>query len=430
MRGIRPGRLLAALVLLAALLIFLYAQLSPLFSEPDQLLILNRAFLFAALLSALAACALAWFPAPAHDFESRAQESPELRQQRAHLQAVLDGSPAGIVLAADDGAVVLSNARIQSLFALSEDEQQAETVAHLLRHYQIIEMWQQAVRSGVGQVLLAEVPQSRRTLRASVLPLGGALGGALDGHSLLTFEDVTELHRLETVRKDFVSNVSHELRTPLTSLRLLTESLRGGAIHEPAAAERFLTLMETEVDALSTLVTELLELARSESKDVKLQLAASDPCALVRSAAGRLQLQAERAGLQLSVECPAQLPTVLADAPRIEQVLVSLIHNATKFTPQGGRVVVSTAAQDGLVEFAVEDNGVGILAEDQARIFERFYKTDPARNRTGTGLGLAIARHVVEAHGGHIGVTSQPGMGSRFFFTLKAVNSEQGGVNR
>ena len=124
------------------------------------------------------------------------------------------------------------------------------------------------------------------------------------------------------------------------------------------------------------------------------------------------------------MECPPQLPTVLADAPRIEQVLVNLIHNATKFTPQGGSIRVSAAATDGLVEFSVQDSGVGIAADDQARIFERFYKTDPARNRSGTGLGLAIARHVIEAHGGHIGVSSQPGQGSRFFFTLRRVVGE------
>ncbi|MCW5873695.1 MAG: hypothetical protein KIS88_03510 [Anaerolineales bacterium] len=421
MRGIRPGRLLAALAVFAALLVVLYLQISPLVVEPEQVLALNRAFLFVTLLSALAACVLAWIPQPAHDFETRAQETPELRQQRAYLHAVLDGSPAGIVLVRDDGAVMLSNVRMQSLFALSEDEQQAETLSHLLRQYQFIEMWQKAVRSGAVQVLVAEVPQSKRTLRASVQPLGGELRG----YSVMAFVDVTELHRLETVRKDFVSNVSHELRTPLTSLRLLTESLRGGAIHEPDAADRFLKLMETEVDALSTLVTELLELARTESQNVELVLAASDPCALLQAAAGRLRLQAERAGLQLAVECPQDLPTVLADAPRIEQVLVNLIHNATKFTPHGGRIVVSALARDGLVEFAVQDTGIGIAPEDQARIFERFYKTDPARNRSGTGLGLAIARHVVELHGGHIGVSSVQGEGSRFFFTLKRVISEQ-----
>jgi two-component system phosphate regulon sensor histidine kinase PhoR len=136
------------------------------------------------------------------------------------------------------------------------------------------------------------------------------------------------------------------------------------------------------------------------------------------AAAGRLRLQAERAGLVLTVECPPGLSPVSADPPRIEQVLVNLLHNAIKFTPSGGRIVATAVQKNGSVEFSVADTGVGIAREDQARIFERFYKTDPSRNRSGTGLGLAIARHVVEAHGGLINVESQEGQGSRFFFTL------------
>ncbi len=421
MRGINLGRLLLALALLGGLLAFLYSQINPLVADSDAVLLLNRGFWFAGLLCALIGVLLAWSPEPEHNFDQSTAESAELRRQREYLQAVLDGSPAGLVLVADDGSVLLSNARVQALFALSEDERSADTLTHLLRQYQFVELWQKAVRTGTAQAAVAEVPQSRRMLRAAVAPLRGELSG----HSLIAFEDVTELHRLETVRKDFVSNVSHELRTPLTSLRLLTESLRSGAIKEAETADRFLTLMETEVDALSSLVSELLELARTESKDVQLQLAPADPCALLQAAAARLRMQAERAGLQLAVECTGGLPTVLADAPRVEQVLVNLIHNAIKFTPRGGRIIAAASSRGELVEFVIHDTGIGIAAEDQARIFERFYKTDPARNRTGTGLGLAIARHVVEAHGGHIGVASQEGRGSRFFFTLRAVDSEK-----
>ncbi|QYK50230.1 MAG: PAS domain-containing protein [Anaerolineales bacterium] len=421
MRGINLGRLLLALALLGGLLVFLYSQTRPLVTDPDAVLLLNRGFWFAGLLCAFVGLALAWSPEPEHNFDQGMAESAELRQQRQYLQAVLDGSPAGIVLVADDGRVLLHNVRMQALFALSEDELHAGTLTHLLRQYQFVELWKKAAHTGATQTTIAEVPQSKRMLRGVVQPLGDELRG----HSLIAFEDVTELHRLETVRKDFVSNVSHELRTPLTSLRLLTESLRGGAMAEPATATRFLTLMETEVDALTSLVSELLELARTESKDVQLQLAPTDPCAMLQAAAGRLRMQAERAGVLLAVECPAGLPAALADPPRIEQVLVNLIHNAIKFTPRGGRITATASSRTGVIEFAVQDTGVGIAVEDQARIFERFYKTDPARNRTGTGLGLAISRHVVEAHGGHIGVTSQEGKGSRFFFTLSASGASE-----
>jgi two-component system phosphate regulon sensor histidine kinase PhoR len=246
------------------------------------------------------------------------------------------------------------------------------------------------------------------------------LRNELDEHYLLLFEDVTELRRLETIRKDFVSNVSHELRTPLTSIKALTESLRAGALDEPEMARRFLGHIETEVDALSELVSELLELARIESQQVPLQRSPSDACEILQRGAERLRLQAERAGLDLRIDCRPGLPLVMADAPRLEQVLVNLIHNAVKFTPRGGAVTAAAVAKGDAVEFSVADTGVGISADNLQRVFERFYKTDPARNRSGTGLGLAIAKHLVEAHDGQIGVESKEGKVSRFFFTVPA----------
>ena len=148
-----------------------------------------------------------------------------------------------------------------------------------------------------------------------------------------------------------------------------------------------------------------------------LQRVPVDPCELVQQSARRLKLQAERARLILDIDCEAGLPEIAADAPRIEQVLVNLIHNAIKFTPRGS-IQVGAKRADEAVEFSVRDTGIGIAEEDLDRIFERFYKTNPARNKSGTGLGLAIAKHLVEAHGGHIRVESREGMGSRFYFTI------------
>jgi two-component system phosphate regulon sensor histidine kinase PhoR len=303
---------------------------------------------------------------------------------------------------------------MQDLFALSAAEARATSLPLLVRHYQFVDRWKAAVEHKVAQVLTAEVPQSRLFLRASAYPLDDHT----ENFTLLTCEDVTELRRLETIRKDFVSNVSHELRTPLTSIKALTESLHAGALEEPEMARRFLGLIETEVDALSELVSELLELARIESQQVPLQLISCDACEILQRGAERLQMQAERAGVTLTVECAQGLPPVLADATRLEQALVNLIHNAIKFTPREGSIKAAVLPGNGVVEFSVEDTGVGISRENQERIFERFYKADPARNKSGTGLGLAIAKHLVEAHGGTIGVESQEGKGSRFFFTV------------
>jgi two-component system phosphate regulon sensor histidine kinase PhoR len=176
--------------------------------------------------------------------------------------------------------------------------------------------------------------------------------------------------------------------------------------------------METEVDSLSLMVSELLELSRIESGRVPLKMAPIAPCELIHSAIDRLKLQAERAELSLSIDCPEDLPEVLADENRLEQVLVNLLHNAIKFTPSGGQIRVNADAQNNFVLFNVQDTGIGIPQEDLMRIFERFYKTDRARASGGTGLGLAISKHLVETHGGRIWVESIEGKGSSFYFTI------------
>ncbi|MEX1248783.1 MAG: ATP-binding protein [Anaerolineales bacterium] len=338
----------------------------------------------------------------------------KLAAQQIRAQSILDRLGDGVVIVNAEGEVVLANAALGSLFALSSEEGRASSLPHLVRHYQFVDLWKRASQRGAPQTLTAEVPQSKRLLRTTAYPLSNGM----QGHALLIFEDVTELRRLETIRRDFVSNVSHELRTPLTSIKALTESLRAGALQEPEMALRFLGHIETEVDALSELVAELLELARIESQQVPLQRSPSNPCEILQGGAERLRLQAERAGLTLNLECTPNLPLILADPPRLEQVLVNLIHNAVKFTPRGGSITASIKAKDGLVEFSVKDTGVGIPADNLERVFERFYKADAARNKSGTGLGLAIAKHVVEAHQGQIGVESKEGKGSRFFFTV------------
>jgi two-component system phosphate regulon sensor histidine kinase PhoR len=236
--------------------------------------------------------------------------------------------------------------------------------------------------------------------------------------SLLLVQDLTWIRRLETVRRDFVSNLSHELRTPLASLKALAETLQEGALDDPPAARRFVDQIEIEVDALTQMANELLELSKIESGRFSLDrsLVAADD--LLNSAAKRMQVQAERARLHLHVESIPALPRVEVDAQRLEQVLVNLIHNAVKFTRPGGEVVLFAESTPGGVRFAVRDTGVGIPADEVSRIFERFYRVDKSRAGSGTGLGLSIAKHIVEAHRGKIWVESEEGKGSTFSFSI------------
>jgi two-component system phosphate regulon sensor histidine kinase PhoR len=177
------------------------------------------------------------------------------------------------------------------------------------------------------------------------------------------------------------------------------------------------------VDALTQMVTELLELSRIESGRLTLDLTPVSPRDLLLSASRRMQLQAERAGLTLRVECRDDLPRIKIDSQRLEQVLVNLIHNAVKFTRSGGEIVLLTEVEPGVVMIAVQDTGIGIPEEDVSRIFERFYRVDKSRAGSGTGLGLSIAKHIVEAHGGKIWAESVEGRGSTFYFTIPVSNA-------
>jgi two-component system phosphate regulon sensor histidine kinase PhoR len=223
------------------------------------------------------------------------------------------------------------------------------------------------------------------------------------------------------VRREFVANVSHELRTPLASLKALVETLEEGALDDPPAAREFLAHMHVEVDSLAHLVQELLELSRIESGQVSLRLETVPAGALAEEVERRMRRQAERAGLELTLDVDSSAPPVQADPARVVQVLINLVQNAIKFTPRGGRVEVRVRDATEGVRYEVADTGIGIAAEDLPRLFERFFKVDRSRATGGTGLGLAIAKHVVQLHGGRVWAESPgEGRGATFVFTLPA----------
>jgi two-component system, OmpR family, phosphate regulon sensor histidine kinase PhoR len=333
-----------------------------------------------------------------------------LETEHSKLAAVLDQMTDGVLIADASGRVTFLNPAAERLF--DSRNIPGRTVAEVVRQHQLVEAWRRCQESGELQTETVEIPVRRQFLQLFAIP------ERQTGGSLLLVQDLTRVRRLETVRRDFISNVSHELRTPLASLKALTETLRDGALEDPQAAPRFLGRIEIEVDALTQMAQELLELTRIESGQVPLELKEIDPFGLLNSSADRMRAQAERAGIVLRLEESVDLPKVRADAPRLEQVLVNLIHNAVKFTHPGGEVVLSTQMDGNFVRFAVRDTGVGIPEDDLARIFERFYKADRARSGGGTGLGLSIARHIVEMHGGKIWAESLEGRGSTFYFTI------------
>lgn len=336
-----------------------------------------------------------------------------LTSERAKLSAILNQMTDGVIIADAKGLVQLLNPAAERLFQINQETGLGRSVVEVMRYHQLVDLWRSA-RKGERQSTMLEIGPQHLFLQVVGIPLKTSLPGS----TMILFQDLTQLRRLETVRRDFISNVSHELRTPLASLKALAETLQEGALEDPPAARRFIFRMETEIDNLTQLVNELLELSRIESGKVPLSFHRIPPCDLLQPSFERMSLQAERAGIDLDMECQTRLPSVFADPDRITQVMINLIHNAIKFTPPGGRITVS-AYQDGdHIVFFVKDTGVGIARKDLGRIFERFYKADRARTEGGTGLGLSIARHMIESHGGYIWAESGDDSGSTFYFTL------------
>jgi two-component system phosphate regulon sensor histidine kinase PhoR len=270
----------------------------------------------------------------------------------------------------------------------------------------------------VADTFHATEPMERRvTLNGSTYLARTALLGR--GNLVLALQDVSEVQRLGRARRDFVANISHELRTPLASIRLLVETLQAGALSNPPVASEMLSKINIEMDALSQLARELLDLALIESGQMPLKLQRTDLHDLAQTQMQRFTPQAQQKQQTLDVDIPAGM-CALADGEMIGRVLSNLLHNACKFAPSGGRISVSAHLDQDDVTLSVTDTGPGIPPEDLARIFERFYKVDRARGQSGTGLGLAIARHIVEGHGGRIWAESSLGHGATFRFTLPA----------
>ncbi|HMM97404.1 MAG TPA: ATP-binding protein [Anaerolineales bacterium] len=329
--------------------------------------------------------------------------------ERSRLSTILDQLTDGVLIADADGRVQFANPAAEKLFG---SPLAGRSVVEAVRHHQLADAWRRCRETDGLQTESVEVPASRQFLQLIVVPDRDTRGG-----TLLLVQDLTRVRKLETVRRDFVSNLSHELRTPLASLKALTETLQDGALADLEAGPRFLSRIHTEVDALTQMAQELLDLSKIESGQITLVLRKVDPLAVLKSAADRMRLQAERAGVNLTVETVTS-PKVEADAARLEQVLVNLIHNAVKFTRRGGSVILSAESDGESVIFAVRDSGAGIPADDLPRIFERFYRVDKSRAGSGTGLGLSIAKHIVEAHGGRIWAQSREGEGSVFCFSI------------
>lgn len=355
------------------------------------------------------------------------------------FEELLEVVPWPLMIVDTSLVICFSNARAQALFETNESLN-GSRIDQFITDAAILRLIQQSVETGRARSeehnrADASIGITGIAWNITVTPLAHKRIKKKFRFYAIVIEDYTELRRLERARRDFIANISHELRTPLASVRLLAETLEDAIDTDREQAQAFVEKIENEVYHLTTLVTELLDLSRIESGQTPMSIEPVEAELLVREVMARMLPQAQSHRVQLRTEIEQGKTRVAADSKQITRVLVNLLHNAIKFTPSGGTVVIGTRPHSGATaqSFFVRDTGAGIAPEDLPRIFERFYKVNRARSKAGfngpegrasggSGLGLAIARHVVEAHGGRIKAESVPGQGSTFTFTLPVIH--------
>jgi two-component system phosphate regulon sensor histidine kinase PhoR len=343
-----------------------------------------------------------------------------LTDERNRSAAILGSMIEGVAVVGADERILYCNGAFEQILELPVGSSRGKKLVEALRQVELVAAVRQVLPGGeevTGEVEVGTVrPRSFSVTAAPVHAAGPS-------SAVLVLHDISELRRLERVRRDFVANVSHEFKTPLTAIQGFAETLLGGALDDMANRKRFVEIIREHAVRLARLTDDLLKLSRIEAGRLELELRPIRVEALVNDCVETARLKAEARGLRILVHLPQGLPPVRGDGVQLGEVLQNLLDNALQYTPSGGQIDVTASSSDHEVTFTVSDTGIGIPESDLVRIFERFYRVDAARSREagGTGLGLAISRHIVEAHGGRIWVESAIGQGSRFHFSVASV---------
>ncbi len=337
--------------------------------------------------------------------------SSELEPVPPSSADVIDALPVAVAVLDAQDEVVLANRSAVELGVVHGTRLLVAELRRLVRDVR---------RTGDAQEVEVELSASRlgrfpEAVRVRLVPVG------VQGHVALLVEDVTEARRVEAVRRDFVANVSHELKTPVGALALLSEALQD-ASHDPEAVRRFAGRVQHEAGRLGRLVQEIIDLSRLQGADPRPELTVVPVDHVVAEAVDRARTSAAAVGIKI-VRGGQRNLTVEGSESQLITAVGNLIENAVHYSPERTRVSVAVRRRDGAVEIIVTDEGIGIAEKDLERVFERFYRADPARSRAtgGTGLGLAIVKHVATNHGGEVSVWSVEGSGSTFTLRLPAL---------
>ena len=340
----------------------------------------------------------------------------DLRGERDRMAGILEGMQEGVLLLDSKRCIVVLNSALREMLLLPADAV-GKPLLDVVRNAELKDLFDAAAVDDEPTTQEVEIGSIKpRRLLARVARMSGAARQVV-----AVFVDVTEVRRLESMRRDFVANVSHELRTPVTAIRSAAETLVDGAVNDPPAAQAFVGIIDRNAQRLQSLVEDLLDLSRIESRGFRLSFEPIDLKPIFSQVVGLFRERAGKKNVQIEERVLAGLPRVRADRRALEHVLTNLIDNAVKYCGAGTKVSLGVVASGDGVTVSVADDGPGIDARHLPRVFERFYRVDAGRSRDvgGTGLGLSIVKHLVEAMGGTVSVESKLGVGTTFSFTLK-----------
>jgi two-component system phosphate regulon sensor histidine kinase PhoR len=349
-----------------------------------------------------------------------------LTEERNLSSAILGSMVEGVAVVNGAERLVFANQSFADILGLEMPARSGNALVEIVRQTEMIE----AVRQVLDGEPRVEAEIMTGTLRQHFFAATVAAVRAGDtSGAVVVLHDITELRKLERVRRDFVANVSHEFKTPLTAIQGFAETLLGGAIDDPQNRERFLGIILEHSRRLARLTDDLLKLSQMDADRLEVEIRKVSVAELIESCLETAQHRAIEKDIRISVKPLDGLPDIAGDPRRLAEVLQNLLDNATQYTLPGGQIILSAEAGEAEVTFTVADTGIGIPKADQPRIFERFYRVDAARSREagGTGLGLAIAKHLVEVHGGRIWVDSEVGQGSEFHFSIPVFDPERAG---
>jgi two-component system phosphate regulon sensor histidine kinase PhoR len=340
----------------------------------------------------------------------------QLRDERDRFAGILSGMQEGVLLLDSDGTVALVNPALREMLLIGTDAA-GKTPLEVIRHSELKQLLDQVRDSGQAASKEIEVAGLKpRRLLVRVAPLEGTQSGIF-----AIFFDVTEMRKLESLRRDFVANVSHELRTPVTAIRSAAETVQSAAASDPAAASQFIDIIARNAERLHGLVEDLLDLSRIESRELRLRMQPLELSSVFSHVGSLFRERADKKHIRLIEDFPNRLPPANADRRALEHILTNLVDNAVKYCGPGSEIRLRAVENGDSIRLSVEDTGPGIEARHLPRVFERFYRVDTGRSRDlgGTGLGLSIVKHLTESMGGTVGVESTPGLGTKFSLTLR-----------